>query len=214
MQPTTELIESKRAEMTHLSPTCIGLMLALVAPCALGGGNSSAGKAKAESCAGCHGEDGNGNAPIFPKLAGQHPSYLAKQLYDFKTERRPEPSMTAVAQGLNDADVADLSAYFAEMKLKAEQAPGNEMGKSLFHAGNPATGVPACTGCHGPEGKGNEAAIFPAVRGQYVAYLTKTLHDFRGNSRYNDRDAIMRSIASRLTDQEINAVAEYLAGVH
>jgi len=199
--------------MKHALSIWLCLTAALGTSHALAAGDSSAGKQKAETCAGCHGQDGNSSVPVFPKLAGQKASYIAKQLYDFKTERRPEPTMTALAEPMNDADIADLSAYFAAQKVKVEKGKENEAGKNLFHAGNPATGLPACTGCHGPEGKGNEPAAFPVLHGQHAPYLTKTLHDFRGKSRYNDRNEVMRSIAAKLSDEEINAVAEYLAGL-
>jgi len=176
-------------------------------------GNASAGKAKAESCAGCHGEDGNGNVPIFPKLSAQKPSYLSKQLNDFKSGKRPEPTMSAMAAAMSHADIADLSAYFTEQKLTAEPASPNERGRTLFLAGDPDVNVPACTGCHGPEARGNEPAAFPALRGQYAAYLAKALHDFKTGSRYNDRNEMMRSIASRLSDDDITAVAAYLSGL-
>lgn len=189
------------------------VMVTLAAPQTYAAGNPSAGKTKAETCAGCHGEDGNGNVPIFPKLSAQKPSYLAKQLHDFKSGKRPEPTMSAMAAQMSDEDVADLSAYFAEQKLKVEPPTQNEKGRTLFSAGNPDAGLPACTGCHGPEAKGNEPAAFPALRGQYAAYLTKTLHDFKSESRYNDREAMMRSIAARLSDEDITAVADYLSGL-
>ncbi len=176
-------------------------------------GSASAGKIKAESCAGCHGEDGNGNVPMFPKLSAQKTTYLIKQLNDFKSGNRPEPTMSAMAAAMSDEDMADLSAYFAEQKLKAEPVSTNERGRTLFLAGNPDVGLPACTGCHGPEAKGNEPAAFPALRGQYSAYIAKTLHDFKTESRYNDRNKMMRSVADRLSDEEIAAVADYLAGM-
>jgi cytochrome c553 len=180
---------------------------------AFAAGNAAEGKQKAESCGGCHGPDGNGAAPIFPKLAGQHGTYLIKQLHDFKTERRPEPTMTAMALALSDADMDDIGAYYAVQPVQVDQPQQNEHGKTLFLAGNPDSGLPACTGCHGPEGKGNEMAGFPALRGQYAAYLSKTLHDFKAKSRYNDPNEMMRSVAARMTDEEVTAVAEYIAGL-
>jgi cytochrome c553 len=176
-------------------------------------GSASAGKIKAESCAGCHGENGIGNVPMFPKLSAQKTSYLIKQLNDFKSGKRPEPTMSAMAAAMSDEDMADLSAYFAEQKLSAEPAPVNERGRTLFLAGDPDVGLPACTGCHGPEARGNEPAAFPALHGQYSAYLAKTLHDFKTESRYNDPNKMMRSIAGRLSDDDIAAVSDYLASM-
>lgn len=188
-------------------------MALITAPQAHAGGSASAGKVKAESCAGCHGEDGNGSVPIFPKLAAQKSSYLTKQLNDFKSGKRPEPTMSAMAAAMSEEDMADLSAYYTEQKLTASHAAPNERGKTLFLAGNPDVGLPACTGCHGPEARGNEPAAFPALRGQNAAYLAKTLHDFKTQSRYNDRNEMMRSIAGRLGDDDIAAVSDYLAGL-
>lgn len=191
----------------------IGSLAALAAPTAFGAGDPSEGKQKAESCGGCHGPDGNGAAPIFPKLAGQHATYLTKQLHDFKTERRPEPTMTAMALALSDDDMADIGAYYAGQAVQVESATENELGKTIYRAGEPDRGIPACTGCHGPEGRGNEPAGFPALRGQYAAYLSKTLHDFKGKARYNDPNEMMRSVAARLTDEEVAALSEYIASL-
>lgn len=199
--------------MRRLLWVLLSSVAALAAPPGLAGGNPAEGKQKAESCGGCHGPDGNGSAPVFPKLAGQHATYLGKQLHDFKTERRPEPTMTAMALALSDADIADIGAYYAEQIVQVEPAQQNEQGRTIYLAGNPDSGVPACSGCHGPEGKGNEPAGFPALRGQYAAYLSKTLHDFKGKARYNDPNEMMRSVAARLTDEEVTAVAQYIAGL-
>ena len=185
----------------------------LAAPVALGAGDPAEGRQKAESCGGCHGPDGNGAAPVFPKLAGQHASYLVKQLHDFKSEHRLEPTMTAMALALSDDDMADIGAYYAEQAVKVESAQPNELGRTIYRAGDPSRGVPACTGCHGPEGKGNAPAGFPALRGQYAAYLSKTLHDFKGKARYNDPNEMMRVVAGRLTDEEVTALSEYIASL-
>ena len=185
----------------------------MTAPQAQAAGNADEGKGKAESCAGCHGEDGNGSVPLFPKLAEQKASYLIKQLNDFKTGKRPEPTMSAMASAMSDDDMADIGAYFAGLKLKVAPSPTNERGRTLFLAGNPDVGLPACTGCHGPEARGNEPAAFPALHGQYSAYVQKALHDYKTGSRYNDRNEMMRGIAARLTDDDIVAVSEYLASL-
>jgi len=177
-------------------------------------GNAVAGKEKSEACASCHGDDGNSNAPIFPKLAGQHASYLAKQLHEFKTEKRANPTMTAMAEPLTDADIDDLSAYYAQQKTTLEKAEApNSLGETIYRTGNAASGIPACTGCHGPDGAGNPSAKFPALRGQYAAYLEKTLNDFKTDARANDANSIMRAIAAKLNNEEITAVSSYTAGL-
>jgi len=177
-------------------------------------GNAAAGKEKSEACASCHGDDGNSNAPIFPKLASQHASYTAKQLREFKSEKRANPTMTAMAEPLSDADIDDLSAYFAQQKIKLEKAgAANPLGETIYRTGNASSGVPACTGCHGPDGAGNPSAMFPALRGQYAAYLEKTLSDFKAGARANDANSIMRSIAAKLSNEEITAVSGYASGL-
>ncbi|MGY6214469.1 c-type cytochrome [Methylolobus aquaticus] len=199
--------------MTRILWVLLSAAAALAAPVALGAGDPTEGKQKAESCGGCHGPDGNGAAPIFPKLAGQHASYLTKQLHDFKTEKRPEPTMTAMALALSDDDMADIGAFYAAQAVQVEAAQENELGRTIYRAGDPQRGVPACTGCHGPEAKGNEPAGYPALRGQYAAYLSKTLHDFKGKARYNDTNEMMRVVAAHLTDEEITGLSEYIAGL-
>lgn len=189
------------------------ILWALIGNAHAEGGDPGAGKAKAEGCSGCHGEDGNASAPIFPKLAGQHSSYLAKQLHDFKTKKRLEPTMNAMAEALSDGDIADLSAFFAKQKIKEETSEKPVLGEKVYRAGNVAKGVPACSGCHGPNGAGNPSAVYPALGGQYAAYISKTLQDYRSGERNNDPNQIMRTITSRLTEEEINAVAEYASGL-
>jgi cytochrome c553 len=199
--------------MTRILWVLLSAAAVLAGPVALGAGDPTEGKQKAESCGGCHGPDGNGAAPIFPKLAGQHASYLTKQLHDFKTEKRPEPTMTAMALALSDDDMADIGAFYAAQAVQVEAAQENELGRTIYRAGDPQRGVPACTGCHGPEAKGNEPAGYPALRGQYAAYLSKTLHDFKGKARYNDANEMMRVVAAHLTDEEITGLSEYIAGL-
>ena len=172
-------------------------------------GSPEAGEEKAALCAGCHGEDGNAAAPIFPKLAGQHASFLVKQLHDFRSQKRVEPTMNAMAEPLTDEDVLDLAAFYASKKITPEEAAPNKSGEHLYKSGNPATGVPACTGCHGPKGGGNPSAGFPSLHGQYAAYLEKTLHDFKNGERTNDSNNMMRHVAKHMSDEEIAAVSDY-----
>jgi len=174
-------------------------------------GNATEGQEKAAACGGCHGEDGNGSAPIFPKLAGQHPSYIYKQLMDFKTQKRVEPTMNAMAEPLSEDDMQDLAAFYASQKTSSESGAVNANGKNLYLAGNADSGVPACSGCHSPAGSGNPQAIFPKLHGQYSAYVEKTLHDFKAGERANDMNAMMRSVAAKLSEAEISAVAEYVS---
>ncbi len=190
-------------------------------------GNISAGKSKAATCAGCHGEDGNSMAPIFPRLAGQNEAFLVRELTDFKGHLREDPSMEAFAAALSEQDIEDLSAYFASKKPILAKASDEEyvdedeeipvtrelisQGKVLFLAGNETTHVPACTGCHGPSGSGNPAAGFPKLKGQFLPYLVKALNDFREENRTNDDGAMMRTIAKKMTKAEINSVSAYIS---
>ncbi len=176
-------------------------------------GNPAAGKEKAEVCAGCHGEDGNSSAPIFPKIAGQHASYIAKQLHDFKSQKRGDPTMSALSEPLTDADIDDLAAYYAQQKITIEKSAPNPQGETIYRTGNLKTGVPACTGCHNPGGNGNPGAVFPQVNGQYAAYVEKTLRDFKAGTRENDMNGMMRALAARMSDAEIKAVADFISSL-
>jgi cytochrome c553 len=189
----------------------VGAALMGCALLAQAGGNVTEGQEKAAACGGCHGEDGNGTAPIFPKLAGQHPSYIYKQLMDFKTQKRVQPTMNAMAEPLSEDDMQDIAAFYASQKLTSESGAFNTSGKNLYFAGNAASGVPACSGCHSPAGSGNPQAVFPKLHGQYSAYVEKTLHDFKAGERGNDMNAMMRSVAAKLSETEISAVAEYVS---
>lgn len=180
-------------------------------------GNVDAGKDKSATCAGCHGADGNSAVGNFPKLAGQGNKYLIKQMNDIKSGLRPVVEMTGLLDGLNDQDIADIAAYFSAQTStigQANKALAAE-GEKLYRAGNPATKVAACTACHGPAGAGMELAGFPALGGQQADYTAKQLKDFRNGQRANDGDSrIMRSIAARLSDREIEALSSYISGLH
>ncbi len=179
-------------------------------------GDAEAGKTKAAACAACHGADGNSMVPTFPKLAGQHESYLTKQLADFKSGARTDPTMTGMAMPLSDQDMADLAAYFASQKVAIGSANAEKavLGKKIYLGGDKAKGISACMACHGPSGAGNPGAKFPALQGQQSMYTVKQLQDFRSGARANDTAKIMPSIAARMSDAEIEAVAEYIAGLH
>ena len=188
----------------------VGACLLGYASWTLAGGNIKAGEEKAAACGGCHGMDGNGAAPIFPKLAGQHKPYLIKQLQDFKSVKRVEPTMNAMAEALTEEDMEDMAAFYSSQKLTFEKSEPSALGERLYRAGNTKTGVPACSGCHNPDGSGNPQAGFPLVHGQYAVYIEKTLHDFKSGERTNDMNAMMRSFAAKLSDEEITALANYI----
>jgi cytochrome c553 len=189
----------------------IGVCLLSGTSLALAQGKPAAGKEKADVCGGCHGADGNSSAPIFPKLASQHASFIAKQLHDFKGSSREEPTMSALAEPLTDQDIDDLAAYYSQQKITIEKGAPNSLGEKIYKSGNLATGVPACMGCHGPGGNGNPGAVFPQLNGQYAAYIEKTMHDFKTKARTNDLNGMMQAISARLTDEETKAVADYIS---
>ncbi|WP_095110291.1 cytochrome c [Pseudomonas sp. Irchel 3E20] len=182
-------------------------------------GDAAAGQAKAAVCGACHGPDGNSMAPNFPKLAGQGEKYLTKQLHDIKSGKRTVLEMTGLLTNLSDQDMADISAYFASQKGSVGAADPKLVarGEALFRGGNLEKGLPACTGCHSPNGAGNAAAGFPHMGGQHAAYIAKQLTDFRKEEggRTNDGDLkTMQTIAKKLSDEDIAAVSSYIQGLH
>ncbi|MGI3129161.1 c-type cytochrome [Halopseudomonas pachastrellae] len=179
-------------------------------------GNAEAGQGKVAVCGACHGADGNSPAPNFPKLAGQGEQYLLKQLTDIKEGRRTVIEMTGMLDGLNEQDMADIAAYFASqsMTLGAADPALAERGEAIFRGGNLETGLPACTGCHSPTGKGNPPASYPRLAGQHATYTAKQLTDFREGNRTNDGEAaIMQTVSSRLSNKDIEAVSAYIQGL-
>jgi cytochrome c553 len=173
----------------------------------------------AQVCAACHAADGNSTAPANPKIAGQIPEYLNKQLLDFKAQggkkpARESPIMMGMVANLSEADMKGLAAFYGGQKLKPAAASDKNLvaaGQRLWRGGNAATGVPACAGCHGPAGAGMPAQ-YPRIAGQYADYVAAQLKAFKEGGRANDPNGMMRGVAARLTDREIRAVAEYAAG--
>ncbi|MBF8778723.1 c-type cytochrome [Pseudomonas fulva] len=180
-------------------------------------GNATAGRAKSMVCGACHGPDGNSLAANFPKLAGQGEPYLRKQLDDIKSGKRVVLEMTGMLAPFDDQDLADIAAWFASQKGSIGAADPNlvERGRGLFNGGDLETGMPACIGCHAPDGAGLALASFPRLGGQHSQYVAKQLTDFREGTRVNDGDAmIMRTIAARLSNKDIEALSSYIQGLH
>lgn len=180
-------------------------------------GDAQAGQGKVAVCGACHGVDGNSPAPNFPKLAGQGERYLLKQLHDIKSGNRQVVEMTGLLDNLSDQDMADIAAYFSSQKMSVGAADPKlvERGEALFRGGKLEEGMPACTGCHSPNGAGIAAAGYPHLGGQHAQYVAKQLTDFREGNRTNDGDAmIMRSIAAKLSNKDIEAVSSYIQGLH
>jgi cytochrome c553 len=194
----------------------VGLALGLALSPAQAAGNAAAGKDKSAVCAGCHGADGNGGAdPLWPKLAGQDAGYVAKQLKDFKTGARKDPIMVGMVAGLNDADMRNIGAYYASLKASPGAAKSTEAakaGEKIYRGGNAKTGVSACMSCHGPSGHGIPPQ-FPRVSGQKAPYSKKQMLAFKSGTRTNDGE-VMRLIAFRMSEPEIEAASQYMAGLH
>jgi cytochrome c553 len=194
----------------------IGFSLAAIIAGPVHAGDAEAGKAKSAVCAGCHGMDGNSMVPTFPSLAGQHAGYIFKQLSEFKAGDRKDPVMAPMAMPLSEEDMHDLAAYFAAQTRKGGEAAPEKvaMGEIIYRGGKADKGLVACTACHGPTGEGVETSRFPSVAGQHATYIEKQLNDFAAGNRANDPNRMMRDIASKMTADEIAAVAQYMQGLH
>jgi len=171
-------------------------------------------------CASCHSEDGNSTLPANPVLAGQHADYTLKQLQNFrprdgKPAERPNAVMAGMVASLSADDLRNLAAYFEQQKprLRAARDPDLvRLGQAIYRGGIPAKSVAACTACHGPNGSGIPAQ-FPRLAGQFAEYTSAQLRAFRGGERANDPNRMMRAVAEKLSDREIAAVSEYIAGL-
>ncbi|SKA47155.1 c-type cytochrome [Photobacterium toruni] len=186
-------------------------------------GDVDAGKLKAAACVACHGNDGNAIVAQYPKLAGQHAAYLTKQLADYKlavtsngTQGRSNAVMAGMAAGLSATDMADLGAYFSSLPISGNTTPENviAIAEPLYRFGDPERGIAACISCHGPRGNGTSLSGFPKISGQNAAYIQLQLQAFRSSARNNDLNAMMRSVAAKLNDNEISALSAYVGGLH
>jgi cytochrome c553 len=195
--------------------TLTGLIFVLAAG-SHAAGDPATGKQKTTLCNACHGDEGASTTPVWPNLAGQHAEYIRKQLHDFKDGKRSEPQMSPMAATLSDVDIEDLAAYYASLKpAPGEAAPETiSTGETIYRAGNPDTGLVACIACHGPDGSGNPASMYPALSGQHAEYTAATLKAFKAEVRANDDKNVMRTIASKMTNEEIEAVANYVQGLY
>jgi cytochrome c553 len=161
-------------------------------------------------CVACHGVDGNGIAATFPKLAGQRPEYLLKQMTDFLGGKRKNDVMTPFLPVLKAANLKEVAQYYSALPPgQTENSTGqSEAGKQVYNSGNIANGVPGCVGCHGPGGQGVE--LNARLAGQYQTYLIEQIKAFKSGARNNDKARVMRNAVVNLSEAEINAVAEYL----
>ena len=195
--------------------------LALVATTAQAGslvdGSAEDGKAKALTCTACHGPEGNSANALWPNLAGQNAPYILSQLKAFKDGSRQDPLMSAQAMMLSEEDMADLAVYFESLPAAAQAVKDPATvgrGEALFRGGNSAKGTAACLACHGPSGRGNPAAKYPALQGQHADYTAKQLNDYASGARQTDgKTRVMRDIASTLSKEDIAALSSYMQGL-
>lgn len=180
-------------------------------------GDAEAGKAKSATCAACHGANGNSMNPLWPNIAGQSAKYIQEQLQAFKSGQRADPLMTSQAMLLSDTDMADLAVYFEGLPAAAQAIADPDLlarGEALYRGGDAEEGIAACIACHGPTGRGNPAAPYPALNGQHAAYTSKTLNDYASGARKSDGiTRIMRQLAERLNAEDIQALASYVQGL-
>ena len=186
-------------------------------------GKDAAGATKSAVCAACHGPNGNSVNPEWPRLAGQSAVYIAEQLRLFRSGLRANPVMQPLAATLSDQDISDLAVYYeAQTPTGLEADPSYwQDGQALYLRGDHARDVPACTACHGPVGRGNLAAGYPALRAQQSVYLMKQLNDYASGARYTGPNPLQASrngtmmftLAKRLTPEQIRDVASYVQGM-
>lgn len=181
-------------------------------------GSVDAGRTKSVTCAACHGVDGNSVTPDWPMLAGQHATYIVRQLKAFKNGERTDVTMKPFADLLSEQDMLDVAAYFSAQTPTPKGADPTlvGLGQQIYRGGVPTRGVAACIACHGPEGNGNPLAAYPRVGGQHAAYVTKQLNAYASGDRRSDVDLnqMMRNVAGQLFEDEIRALASYVQGLN
>jgi cytochrome c553 len=181
-------------------------------------GDATAGQTKSATCAACHGMDGNPASSQYPKLAGQHESYIARQIEMFKSHKRDSAIMMGFVVTLNAQDVQDIGAFFASKVSLPGVADAKLVarGEALYRGGDKNENVPACMACHGPDGRGNPSAGYPQLAGQYADYVTLKLKDWHDGKTWGDDDRakIMPAVVKGLGDADIAALASYIEGLH
>jgi cytochrome c553 len=182
----------------------------------IGPGDPVAGKSKAELCFGCHGEDGNSLDPQAPKLAGQYGIYISKQVRNYLASTRSHQIMTSMATTVTDEDLNDISAYYASQPMMKSDSPSsNKLGKKLFENDDLSRMMVRCSNCHGTTGKGQNPGnpVYPVIGGQHKEYLLAQLINFKRGVRNNSPAGVMNTIVHRLSDAELEALADYVSGL-
>jgi len=221
------LLDRSRLHMKSTTRWVCLLLAITTTPLTLAKGSAEAGASKAVTCTACHGPNGNSANPLWPSLAGQNAAYLIAQLKHFKSNARINSNgvMTGLAAPLNDQDIEDLASYFsAQTPAGLEADPSYwQAGQKIYRGGDAARAIPACMACHGPSGRGNPAAGYPALRAQHSQYIAKELTDYAGGKRYTSNAkgdseggpnaAIMDTIAQRLSQEDMRNLASYVQGL-
>ena len=179
-------------------------------------GSAEAGQAKSAICASCHGVDGNSVTPEWPSLAGQHESYIVRQLEAYRNGERQDVGMQNFAAMLSEQDMHDIAAFFSSQAMRAKGADPAlvSLGEEIYRGGLPDRAIPACIACHGPTGSGNPLAAYPRVSGQHATYTLATLRAYSSDARKSDGEAqTMRNVAEHLLEDEMHAVASYIQGL-
>ncbi|MCH9694030.1 MAG: cytochrome c4 [Gammaproteobacteria bacterium] len=180
-------------------------------------GSADAGKSRSLTCTACHGAEGNSSSPMWPNIAGQNAPYLVAQLQAFKNGDRKDPLMSSQAMMLSDEDIDNLAVYFESLPAAAQAVADTSLvdrGESLYRGGDKQDKTSACMACHGPTGRGNPAAGYPALQGQHATYAAKQLNDYAGGTRTTDgKTKIMRDIAATLNADDIAALSSYMQGL-
>ncbi|MEX2123686.1 MAG: c-type cytochrome [Woeseia sp.] len=180
-------------------------------------GSAEAGKARSVTCAACHGADGNSVNPAWPSIAGQNAPYILKQLQAYKAGSRSDPLMSGQAMSLSEQDMHDLAVYFSSQAPAPKTVAAVESinkGEALYQGGDAENRIAACLACHGPTGRGNPAAAYPMLKGQYATYTATQLRNYANGQRKSDGPTkVMRDIAARLNEDDIVAVASYIQGL-
>ena len=195
----------------------LGMLAVIAGACAsvyaLAQASAENGAAKAAACLACHGPS-NVN-PEWPNIAGQGVRYLTEQLKAFRDGKRVNPVMSPMAAGLSDQDIADIAAHYAaQTPVGLEADPSYwKAGEKLYRGGDAERSIPACIACHGPVGRGNTPASYPALRAQYAQYTQKQLHDYAAGARTGANAEVMQTIAKRMSQEDIRNVASYVQGM-
>jgi len=193
-------------------------LIASVSALCFAGFSATASEIAKNQCAACHGPNGNSVNPEWPNLAGQHPKYVVQQLQAFKSGARVNPNMSAMVTNLSEDDMVALGDYYASRAPNIGTIDTDQIaaGEKLYRGGDRDKGIPACMACHGPNGAGNPAANYPALRGQHAKYTGIQLTAYRSGERTTgeDRESIMQTIAARMSDDDIENVSRYVNALH